>query len=109
MFSEDLKHARISLGISGREAAKRLGISSPYYSQLETGKRDMPKGPLLEKIEALMQRKFARTEPERLQAEREGECLLTASEFRKSVASIESRLDRLESILLDMLAALSRR
>lgn len=112
MFADELKKARIAIGISGREAAKRLGISSPYYSQLETGKRDMPKGILLEKIEDLMRCKFAGKEPERLQNEQACERLQgceLASEVRNELASVAARLDRLEKILLDVLARLPPR
>lgn len=54
MFADDLKDARVKAGITGREAARRSGISSAYYSQLETGKREKPPAHVLSRIAAAL-------------------------------------------------------
>lgn len=38
----DLKAARLNTGWSQQEAAARLGVSQPYYSQMERGYRPLP-------------------------------------------------------------------
>ena len=38
----DLKAARLNTGWSQQEAAARLGVSQPYYSQMERGSRPLP-------------------------------------------------------------------
>ena len=50
MFHDELKRAREGARLSGREIARRAGISSAYYSQLETGTRGEPPEPLRSKL-----------------------------------------------------------
>jgi DNA-binding XRE family transcriptional regulator len=38
----DLKAARLNTGWSQQEATARLGVSQPYYSQMERGSRPLP-------------------------------------------------------------------
>ena len=40
--AQDLKAARLNTGWSQREVAARLGVSQPYYSQMERGFRLLP-------------------------------------------------------------------
>ena len=42
MTTENLRTARLARGWTQSEAASRLGISQPYYSQLESGFRPVP-------------------------------------------------------------------
>lgn len=49
-FGETIKNARLAKGISLRELARRLDISHPYLSQLETGKNDTPSILILKKL-----------------------------------------------------------
>lgn len=39
---EWLPIARIKKGLSQEDMAKRMGISAPYYSKIETGQRQVP-------------------------------------------------------------------
>jgi transcriptional regulator with XRE-family HTH domain len=50
MFADELKTARLGTRLSGREVARLTGISSAYYSQLETGARGEPPEPLKTKL-----------------------------------------------------------
>lgn len=59
MFKDDLKKARLRAGLSGRETSKKAGISSAYYSQLETGARNRPPPDVLARLEGVLQTKFA--------------------------------------------------
>ena len=40
--AHDLKAARLNTGSPQQEAAARLGVSQPYYSQMERGYRPLP-------------------------------------------------------------------
>jgi transcriptional regulator with XRE-family HTH domain len=42
MSAGDLKTARLNAGWSQQQAATRLGVSQPYYSQMERGSRPLP-------------------------------------------------------------------
>lgn len=42
MGAGDFKTARLNAGWSQQEAAARLGVSQPYYSQMESGSRPLP-------------------------------------------------------------------
>ena len=44
MTRSHLKTARLDTGWTQHQAAVRLGVSQPYYSQLENGSRPMPSG-----------------------------------------------------------------
>ena len=61
MFNEDLKRARLRAGLSGRKTAELAGISSAYYSQLETGARGFPPAEVRSKLEEALQTKFAKS------------------------------------------------
>jgi transcriptional regulator with XRE-family HTH domain len=39
---EELRRARVAAGLTQREAASRLGLSQPYLSQMECGRRVVP-------------------------------------------------------------------
>ena len=40
-FGKYIKNARIQRGMSQGTVAERLGFSQPYYSRIESGKRDV--------------------------------------------------------------------
>ncbi len=101
MFNDDLKQARTRLGISGREAAKRIGISSAYYSQLETGKREKPKGELLARMEEVLQASFASTEPLAQASIPASEC----KHCKDELADIKARLASIEQLLIRYLSS----
>lgn len=61
MFNDELKKARLRKQLSGRKTAELVGLSSPYYSQLETGKRGPPPHEVLERIDEVLQTKFAKS------------------------------------------------
>lgn len=103
MFKEDLKQARTRLGISGREAAKRIGISSAYYSQLETGKREKPKGELLARMETVLQAAFTTSAPLASASNSASGCKQCVSEL----AALQSRMSHVEQLLVEVLAKLS--
>ena len=42
MTAPSLRHTRLAAGLTQHQAAARLRVSQPYYSQLETGSRPMP-------------------------------------------------------------------
>ena len=42
MNGMDVKLARVQLGLSQWELARRAGTSAPRVSEMETGKRDVP-------------------------------------------------------------------
>lgn len=44
MTAEQLRHGRRSAGLNQQEAARKLGVSQPYLSQLERGRRAIPAG-----------------------------------------------------------------
>ncbi len=48
-----LKQARVAAGFSQQEVALRLGVSQPYYSQMERGTRTAPKELLLTAVRKL--------------------------------------------------------
>lgn len=45
-----LKRARKELGLTQEQVAEKAGISSNYYSMLETGRKDNPSSKVIEKI-----------------------------------------------------------
>lgn len=49
-FGNYIKEIRVNKGITGRELARRTGISQPYLSQLETGKNKKPSIEVIMKI-----------------------------------------------------------
>lgn len=49
-FGSYLKDLRLEKEISIRELARLSGVSNPYLSQVETGKRGIPSPPILRKI-----------------------------------------------------------
>jgi transcriptional regulator with XRE-family HTH domain len=53
MSSAHLKSARLAAEFTQQEAAARLGVSQPYYSQLESGLRRMPAGLALTAVRKL--------------------------------------------------------
>lgn len=101
MFNTDLKQARTRLGISGREAAKRIGISSAYYSQLETGKREKPKGELLARMEAVLQASFSTGAPLASASAVASNC----EHFAEDLEDIKARLANIERLMIQLLAA----
>ena len=101
MFKSDLKQARTRLGISGREAAKRIGISSAYYSQLETGKREKPKGELLARMETVLQASFAESAP----LAGESSCANVCEHCAEDLEDIKARLANIERLLISFLSS----
>ena len=101
MFKDDLKQARIRLGISGREAAKRVGISSAYYSPLETGKREKPKGELLARMEGVLQASFTSSMPLAEASNAANIC----KHCTEDLADIKVRLANIERLLIRLLSS----
>lgn len=64
MFGNELKKARLAKQLSGRKTAELAGISSPYYSQIETGKRPKPPRAVVKRLEQVLQTKFANKQAE---------------------------------------------
>jgi transcriptional regulator with XRE-family HTH domain len=54
-FSQNLKRARKSRGWTLQRLADEAGTSQAYLSQLETGRRIMPPGPMLERLAHALQ------------------------------------------------------
>ena len=52
-YLRSLRQARVELSIN--KAAEQIGISSPYLSQLESGRRGPPKAAILKKLAAFYQ------------------------------------------------------
>ena len=54
-FAQNLRRARKARGWTMQKLADEAGTSQAYVSQLETGRRIMPPGPMLERLAAALQ------------------------------------------------------
>ena len=87
-----LVNIRRKMGLTQDKMASLLGISRNYLAQLESGRKP-PSPRVTAMAEALVNRESTPKTPD--------------VDLAARLASIESRLDRLERILLDVLARLS--
>lgn len=57
------KKARKELGLTQEQVAEKAGISSNYYSMLETGRKDNPSSKVIEKIAKVLKLKMSEVFP----------------------------------------------
>ncbi len=80
-FGELLRDFRQERRMTQQEMADRLGLSSPYIAQMESGFKPPPPQPLVEKLSALLQLRFdeKRTFVESAEKQRELQSLVKAT------------------------------
>ena len=118
-FGERLRELRRRKGVTQKQMAQAIGVSSAYLSALEHGRRGIPTWPLLQKIIGYLNVIWDEAdELQMLAAQSRGRVVVDttslsprATEFANLVATGIERLDEpaLEDLLLQVRALLARR